>query len=153
MNLAAALLLSFSLSACAGRSTFTEERCGIVGCLPPVVETQLDLVRGGIEWDNRRGVELEAKVGPSDAATRQRASVILTWDGSRMSPRPEALRDDPKLKYGRDGGSSRVWTDPDLSISLTPVVGTQTGTLTIVDQGKTTVLHCTTEGTLVRCDP
>jgi len=150
MNLAGLVLVSAVLSACAGRSANHDaDPCGFAGCVRPPVETRLHIVRGGLEWDNQRGVQLDADVGLS--SDLQGASAILTWDGSRMSPRPEALHDDPKLKYGP--GGSLVWTDPDLTMTLASVVGTHTGTLTVVDQGKTTVLHCTTEGPLVRCDP
>jgi len=117
-------------------------------CASPF-ESGLYLTGGGVASDGKRGIALLAS--SHEPPTEASPSTFLVWDGAHMAPRPEPLQPDASMKRGP--GESYVWANPDLTITLAPVAGAYSGTLTVVDQGKTTILHCKVVEKLVRCDP
>jgi len=138
--------------------------CGPCGMTGPGVDG-LYLDGAGVAADGERGiiVKVASRAGCAGAGVRR----VLTWDGSAMTERPGALGvetwtgsrmvvdqprtfvDDPTAR--KNAGQSYTWTSPALTIGFASVPGAQTGTATVDDQGKTTVLQCRAVDNVVTC--
>lgn len=145
-------LMSLAMTACSGRpgagGCWDACACGVALCYGPP-ESRLHLTGGGVASDGKRGVALLAS--SNDTGAEASPPAFLVWDGAQMAARPEPVQPDASMKRGP--GESYVWTNPDLTITLAPAAGPDSGTLAVADHGKTTILHCKVVEKLVRCVP
>ncbi|MDB5212592.1 MAG: hypothetical protein JWO86_519 [Myxococcaceae bacterium] len=145
-----AAFLAFALAACRPATPppcYDCGPCGIVG--GPGQENILSMSDAGMTTDGRHAVRIA--IGTRGECSGR--TTDLVWDGAAASLTASStqFRSDPSVNSSVVRGEKLWWTSPAFVFTFAAVPGTHTGTLTVQDAEKTTVLHCSSDEYVVSC--